>query len=181
MADALAFVQEQSRFRPTFDRWAVELLVEHRPISQQTIRVLRGFLKSFTDVRWAPSVIDGPAAVMPAAEGLARCGDPKAAHAGVAILIWMMKTGAPDFDLAAMESSGPEFWKKDPGFKKAMKRANLGRYAFRKLAIEALGRLGPAAAQATSHLEEMAKWKDLRLRPAAVEAMQRMRDVMQGR
>jgi len=177
--DALAFVHRQVRFRPALDLWAIELLVDSRPRSPSTVRLLREFLASFAGTQWAPSVTDGPMGAMLAAEGLARSGDTKAAHIGVAILIWMMKTGRPDFDLAAMESSGRAFWDSDPIFRKAMRRANLGRCGFRRLAIEAIGRVGPAAAEAIPHLEEMTKWKDLRLRPVAAETLRKLRDIAQ--
>jgi len=172
--DAEEFLRRQVKFRPAMDHWPIELLAYHQPMSARTVSVLRQFVAAYRNSPWASSVAGSDRAVMLAAEGLGRSADPKAIGAGTAILVWMMKTGRADFDPAAMEAADAAFWKNDPRVVRLMRRANLGRYEYRGRAIEALGRLGPAAAQAAAHLSEMAKWKDLRLAGPARAALKQI-------
>jgi HEAT repeat protein len=172
--DAEEFLRRQVQFRPAMDHWPIELLAYHQPMSPRTVSVLRQFVATYRDKPWASSVVGSDRAVMLAAEGLGRSADPKASGAGTAILVWMMKTGRADFDPAAMEAADAAFWRNDPRIARSMKQANLGRYEYRRGAIEALGRLGPAAARAVDHLQEMTKWKDLRLAPPARAAITRI-------
>jgi hypothetical protein len=82
-----------------------------------------------------------------------------------------MKTGYVDYDLKKLAASDPTFWKINPFLKRIMKYPSLYDVHLRKHAIETLGRLGPSAKQAVPHLQEMTKWKDLRLRPIARKAL----------
>jgi len=172
--DAEEFLRRQIKFRPAMDHWPIELLANHQPMSPRTVSVLRQFVAAYRNKPWASSVAGSDRAVMLAAEGLGRSADPKAVGAGTAILVWMMKTGRADFDPAAMEAADAAFWRNDPRVARSIRQANLGRYEYRRGAIEALGRLGPAAARAVDHLQEMTKWKDLRLAPPARAALKRI-------
>ena len=172
--DALELLRSQATFRPAMDYWPIELLASYKPMSTRTVSVLRRFLTSYRDAPWAASVAAGDRAVMLAAEGLGRSGDPKAIGAGTAILVWIMKTGRLDFDPAVIGTFDATLWRTDRRIARSMRRADLGRYEYRRRAIEALGRLGPAAAGAADHLGEMTKWKDLRLVPPATAAIERI-------
>ena len=174
LARALEFLRRQAKFRPAMDHWPIELLANHQPMSASTVAVLRQFVADYCDKSWSSSVSGSDRAVMLAAEGLGRSADPKDARAGIAVLVWMMKTGRPDYDPAVTEAFDAAFWKNDSEFARLMKRANLGRHEYRRRAIEALGRLGPSAGQAAEHLTEMTKWKDLRLVGPAKAALKRI-------
>jgi HEAT repeat protein len=159
LAEALEFLRGQVRLRPAMDHWPIELLASHQPMSVSTAVVLRQFIADYRAKSWASSVAGGGRAVMLAAEGMGRSADPKTARDGTAVLVWMMKTGLPDYD---------------PEIVRSMKQANLGRYDYRLAAIEALGRLGPSAAGAAEHIREMTRWKDLRLIAPARAALKRV-------
>ncbi|MDP6545629.1 MAG: HEAT repeat domain-containing protein [Phycisphaerae bacterium] len=174
LAEALELLRGQAKFRPAMDHWPIELLASHEPMSDRTVSVLRQFVIAYRTSPWASSVSGSDRAVMLAAEGMGRSADPKASGAGTAILIWMMKTGRADFDPVAMEAAGAAFWRNDRRVARSMRRANLGRYDYRRRAIEALGRLGPTAAGAAEHLGEMARWKDLRLVAPARSVLKRI-------
>jgi len=171
---AMEFLRTCAVLRPGMDHRPIELLAGVQPVSPRTAAVLRRFAEDYRDKSWAQSVSGSDRTVMLAAEGMGRSSDANCARMGLAILVWMMKTGLPEYGPNVVESLDEAFWKDDPEAVGSMKRANLGRHEYRRAAIESLGRLGQSAAPAAARLAEMIDWKDLRLVASARAALKRI-------
>ncbi|MDP6045313.1 MAG: HEAT repeat domain-containing protein [Phycisphaerae bacterium] len=165
--DALEFLRARVKLHSAMDHWPIELLAGYQPMSEPTAAVLGQFIADYRDKPWSSSVSGVDQAVLYAAEGLGRSKDPKTARSAIGLLVRMMKTGRLDLSIAAVDPN-------DPLIAEPLKRGDLGRYEYRRMAIESLGRLGPIAAGAAEHLSEMINWKDLRLARPARAALERV-------
>ncbi|MBT3202090.1 MAG: hypothetical protein HN350_19480, partial [Phycisphaerales bacterium] len=151
---------------------AKKYLMSQKPLSRPAASLLQDQLQDIVnEVRSIAGFYPYPSLAVDYAAKLVRSDDRTLAHTGIAVLIWIMKTGYVDYDLKKLAASDPTFWKINPFLKRIMKYPSLYDVHLRKHAIETLGRLGPSAKQAVPHLQEMTKWKDLRLRPIARKAL----------
>ena len=171
---ALDFLRSRSELRPALDCLAIELLARRRPMSSAAADVLLRFAADYCSKSWSSSVSGADRAVILAAEGMGASDNPAIRRAGIAILVWVMKTGRRDFSANVISAPGAVLDRSDPKLRRAMMRANLGRYEQRLSAIEALGRLGPTASIAADRIAEMANWKDVRLIAPAQAALKRI-------